>query len=604
MSQSCDDKAPPGVDTHGGSRTCTNGVCGRETAYCSSMPSLSDLDTVDNYGNLSSLGASYLEFDRVFSPASGLTTCHGWMSSNEDVPWRSATEEDYNGNVACIGLCNNPTNAEVITGVATAPALTYFDSNPVNSATTIRFDVHGRTVAAPTCLATQTAALTLTINGIAIASKPASTTSCSNICAKAGFCQRVGVVQILVPTGIPACPAGANPCWNYGSSNSIVVSNTRAGVTVDLADVTVNLTTTQRTNSIHQITPAATVQHAYNVSVHPGFLHGAYPTQTGGTTAVVATYTSIIDNAAGGNQRNPAILDLRDPTNVMPLPQITQPVVGQCVGTCPFAITEFNFGPSPPAGDGMQVFQVGGAGPGQLYYANYTGQGDVVQVTSTTGSTFTATKIGTNSSGAAADWTSIMDMTPSANTKSDKLLRMAHAATIDFFDPDPKNRGFRYLLFLNSKNGPNSIVGPPKAGGVGPFWYAAGMQYIEAVTGMAADPLNQTNNTFAEVRENRPAVAGACNGIYTYTVLIHGSDHTVRPLADYTDVNCNVIQGVYSVLGLPTATYVPPTFNTVAAGTTNEGRITAGTVSNWHRIVPPDPTVGGVATFTTGLLPP
>jgi hypothetical protein len=598
LSQSCDDRAPAGVDTHGGNRTCNNGVCGRELDFCT-MPADADFTVLDNQSvpAAASRNASYLAFDRVFSALNGSTTCNGWLSSYSSTFSTANVIQQYTGG-SC-NFCGNANSTPVLGGTS-APTLTFNDNNAPNTITALRVTVQGGGVATLSCVAWQ---VELRLNGVLIFTS-ALTGSCPSC---NGSCNTLAVKTISGAPTIPQCPAaGGAPCWNYGGANTVDVKNL-SGL-VDLAQVQIRYNDQTPVNLIHRVIPGApATAQAFPATTRPGFLHGVLPQQQNtGTGSTALVFTSIINSPTSPNEQNPALWDFRGNGTVGLLTGATQPTAGACTGnSCPFVANSpvWNFGPSPPGGDGIPIQNSGVAGTGLLYYADYFAQGDVVQVTSA-GSTYTATSIGSNSSPAAnKDWTGLVDMPPKANTKSDTLLRMSHGATIDFFQPDAKNRGFVYILDLNSSAAPNSTVGPPGRGGVGPMWFNAGMQYITAVTGLAVDPLNQTNNTFAEVREQRP-VADPCGGVYTYTVLIHGSDHTVRPLADYTDWKCNTIPGVYTVLGLPTATYTPPAMNQVTAPATNEGRITAGSVSYWHRIVPGDPSVTANASIVSGRLPP
>jgi hypothetical protein len=423
--------------------------------------------------------------------------------------------------------------------------------------------------------------------------------TCTNgVCGRQlDYCTMPTVAQLLNTTDATSRPSGLNASGiafeRYGAKGS-------AGCTGYLSQYLGS----GSPNYVHVVTPTGVVRTDPSTPT-PGFMHGitvVHPTEAAqaaqGLTTFIATSTV---------SPNPGWVDLTVDSNVAVtlMSNLTPaPTLLQCTGaTCPFTVPAFNFFPTAPGANGLSLQNKGVPAAGFAVYGNYAAQGDVFTIKYANDAAgapgWRAAKLTANTTG---DFNSAVavGLSTTLASKSDGLVRIAHGARIDFYYV-PKQT-FVYSLVLNGNGGPYaSPTASPPLGGAGRDWFAHGMRYVQAITGLSVDPLNQTNDTYAEVREARPTTA-ACGGNYTYMIQIRGDDYSVRPLDDYTDLNCVVVPGIYSTLGLSSANYVRPPMGKLAAN--GEGRITTDTISYLHRLIPLDPASSGVPKLNAYRLPP
>ena len=625
LSHSCDNEAPAGVITHGGNRTCTNGVCGRTQSFCT-MPSTTDLGTKDQNGIPASINATQLAFARTFNANLNREECIGYMASYDQLDTYSGNYNTYlstygagcdvcgNG-AACSGsTCPTPpTSGSVSLGSNgasyTAPSFadnTNGEPGYSGYVTNVAVALSGITeiFCFFGCNPCSTGTLGITLNGWQITGTTNSA-SCSSSCSSSTtyVCNNILTLNFTASGGLPQCPSTTGPCWNYHGMQTVKVTALDANVRVQMGQIQVTATTSERRNYIHTVHPGPSVV-TNPTALHPGFLNGVQPWQStfnSSSSAVGAASTYIWRGSVQGDGAYANTLDRG--SGVFPLASQTPPKSLFCSGSsCPFTVGVFNFFPTPPATDGLSV--INPSSGGVLYYGNWSAVGDLVQasfVIPPTGGngSWSISALGQNS-GAPNEYTSSIAVANHYNTHRDQYIRMAHNSKIDFWT---QKNGFAYVLDLASTAVPFGLSAT--SGGVGPYYGNAGMQYITAITSITVDALNQTNDTYAEVREVRPSTA-ACPGTYVYTVQIRGDDFSVRPLADYPDVNgancATLLPGLYTTLNLPPS-YVPPPI--AAQSTAGDGRITTDSVSYLHRVQLNDPTkTSTAATINSYLLPP
>jgi hypothetical protein len=416
---------------------------------------------------------------------------------------------------------------------------------------------------------------TITVDTASATGGPAGlfTTLGSQVSGPAGVCSNT------CPTGCATvidlswdAPAnGSFTNYTFGGTNTLRI--TSSGGTQLIATATITVTAQAQQNFIRQVKRGAPGQGLLlSANPAPGYMNGVVITEDPLKSAVSEIFAPFVNRAAP--LTNPQYLQWAGmgravPTDTsisaLPIPAPTPTVCDPLSPSgCPNPSShpDFNEGPTPIANDGTSVVGSGG----KLFVGNYAGNGDLrtLKFTCLTACTWGATPVLTsppwcNTSG-ACDRIAALDLPPAANTRSDKILRIAAGQSVYFFDTVANS--IVYTLTLNS----NAIPGAT-TGGVGPLLFGSGFSGIKGVLSLSVDPLNGTNDTYAEVTD----------GARDYIIQIR-ADHSVR-----------LVRNVLLEMGI--ASGVAP-----AAFYTNEGRVTAASQQLLHRLVPVLPLTSGLAT--------
>lgn len=389
--------------------------------------------------------------------------------------------------------------------------------------------------------------------------------------------------------------------WVSGGSNTVQVNpyvliSTSDGVW-QIAAVEIEVVHNLVTNYVRRVEFGGTGNTVHDVGVYPGYMSGVtvVPNNSG---ALGEIFTSFVSR---GVNPNPVTFD------GMGRKHNTDFAVGElplalgntsCGGaSCPFLRAEFNLGPTPPVSDGQPVLNGLLDGPGSVYVGNYAANGDVMRIQYGVGGWVAQSALGGappwcgGGGCAASDRVTAVALPPATNPKSDGLLKVAHGTFVEFIRVSTGEVVDR----INLRSSADPILGPTlgdplQAGGVGP-WAAAGFSNIVAITGLTADPLNGTNDLYAEVREMRSG------NPRTFIVHIRGDDHTVRPLGPYQAIAAPVSRiGVLNDMHV--TTNVPPNHFT------DEGRVTSDALVRLYRLVPADTAVTANSTVANYSMAP
>lgn len=308
-------------------------------------------------------------------------------------------------------------------------------------------------------------------------------------------------------------------------------------------------------------------------STQPGYMHGVALVLDAARTVVAGVYTNFLNPAAFAH------IDGKNdvtPVSTLEIPPKTVLCPGG-LGNCAYQYKAFNQGPTGPVWNAQ----------GRIYVGNYQSNGDLVYIDPQFGVTaaFNGSPPWCITSGCTSpeDRITAMDypvpeITTGGPDLSDHLLRIGHGAKLEFYDAD-KDKAIRYSLDFRSTLPPGA-----NKGGV-PWLPANSIAWVISVT---ADPLNGTNDTYVELRD-----ASGKN----FVVQVRGDDHSVHPLANYTDTAGKLHHGVLGEMGVLSSGWPATAYD-------QDGRLTAGAQGFLYRLQPIDPATqvsNPVATITRFL---